>query len=79
MENAMFKNRSIEMKVVKTPKQNDSYIRIPRPRLTPEQITEISKDTARTAAFLAGAGYTLKKVVDVASEIAIITAKAKIK
>lgn len=78
----MFKNRSIEMKVVKNPKQEST----PRSHgLSPNQIRDLEhynnmlKDNVKNVAMLAGAGYTLKRVLDVASEIAIITAKAKIK
>lgn len=75
----MFRNRSIEMKVVKTPKQNADALKQSRTRMTPEQIATIAKDGAKYVAVLAGAGYTLKKVVDAASDIAVHTATIKIK
>lgn len=74
----MFERRAIEMKVVKTPK-NETEPKEPRTRMSGEQIYKIAVDTVERAAFLAAVGYGLKKVLDTTSEIAIITAKTKIK
>ena len=77
----MFKNRSIEMKVVKNPKQETpaSHGMSPNQIRDLEHYNQMLKDNVKNVALLAGAGYTLKRVLDVTSEIVIIAAKTKIK
>lgn len=75
----MFKNRELKVQVVKTtPKTTDPADQRDR---TGEflLIHSIIKDDVKKIALIAGAGYTLKRVFDLGSEIAVIAAKANIK
>ena len=76
----MFKNRALEVKVVK-----NSEKETPRPnvfaaasRRDIEHFNKMFLNNVKVIAILGGAGYALRKTVDTASEIAIIAAKAKI-
>lgn len=75
----MFKKHSLNVQVVKTPKQTnapeeDSNCK----KLTPEQFSHVVKEQAKYAALLIGAGYTLVVILDTARQIALHTAKTKI-
>jgi hypothetical protein len=75
----MFKNRELRVQVAKTnSKPTDSADQRDR---TGEilLIHSIIKDDVKKIAMIAGAGYTLKRVFDLGSEIAVIAAKANIK
>lgn len=75
----MFKNRELRVQMAKTsPKTPDPAEKRER---TEEilMIHTIVKDDIKKLAMIAGAGYTLKRVFDLGSEIAVIAAKANIK
>jgi len=74
----MFKNRELRVQVAKTAKSDQPVEKIDR---TEEilMIHNIVKDDIKKIALIAGVGYSLKRVFDLGSEIAVIAAKANIK
>ena len=77
-ETTMFKNRELRVQVAKTAKDSTPTEKVDR---TEEilMIHNIVKDDVKKVAILVGAGYTLKRVFDLGSELAVIAAKANIK
>jgi hypothetical protein len=73
----MFKNRELRVQVHKTAKEDPAAEKRDR---TDEilLIHSIVKDDVKKLAMIAGAGYTLKRAFDLASDIAVIAAKAKL-
>lgn len=74
----MFKKHSLNVQVVKTPKQTNAPEEDSNNKLTPEQFSHVVKEQAKYAALLIGAGYTLVVILDTAREIALHIAKTKI-
>lgn len=76
----MFKNRAIQVKMVKTSKNEDTSEPIEeRVHVDPEQINKIAKDFVTHTAIVVGAVVVGTTVLNTLSKIAIITAKAKIR
>lgn len=73
----MFARREISLKVNKTPRRKgaDEDEREP---MTPEELHKAIHTEMRYVALYIAGGYILKRVLDTASEIAIIAAKAKV-
>lgn len=73
----MFKNRSIQMKIVK-----DAEPGAETPEITvvdPEQIGKIAKDYTMLTVGAIGAAVAANKIVNTICEIAVLAAKAKLK
>lgn len=76
----MFKNRAIQVKMVKTPKNDDAAEPIEeRVDVDFELINKIAKDFVTHTAIVVGAVVVGTTVLNTISKIAIITAKAKIR
>lgn len=76
----MFKNRAIQVTMVKTPKNEDAAEPIEeRVNVDLEQINKIAKDFVTHTAIVVGAVVVGTTVLNTVSKIAIITAKAKIR
>jgi hypothetical protein len=76
----MFKNRALEVKVVKNPKQDNPEA--PTKRVQERDLlmyNYIVKDQVKNAAIVVGGAVCAKALLTTLGEIAIITAKAKLK
>lgn len=68
----MFKNRSLQVQMVKTPKQKDSTDTHECAHMSLEQINVFAKDQVRNLAVVSAGLYAAKKVLDTTCQIAII-------
>lgn len=75
----MFKNRTLQMKIVKNPTPAPTEQRPASPWTNPLFINAMIRDNVLDAAKLAAIGYAGKKVIDTSSEIVTLIANAKIK
>lgn len=76
--NAMFKKYKIETKLVKTPKNEDSAIKMEERIGTAsgELVTEIAKDVLKRTAITIGVIVVTMKVIDILGEIAVKKTKS---
>lgn len=74
----MFKNRALQVRMVKSNPQDSTDATVVH-NLDPEQINMIAKEQIKNVAIAVGAVVAGSKFLSTVSEIAIITAKAKIK
>jgi len=76
----MFGKRAFQISLVKTSPQNSSSKEhVTEYHIDPTQLSELIKDQVRHTAIIVGTALTVRTVLNTASEIALITAKAKIR
>lgn len=75
----MFKNYAIRPQFVRTNPKTTASDKEPRTPMTPIELNALVNVNVKNAAILIGAGYGLKKVLDTASEIALIAARTNFK
>lgn len=76
----MFKNRALLVQLAEKPKQQTTSGNTnPTLSLDPEEINQIAKEQVQNLGVVIGAVFAARVVLNTVSEIAIITAKAKIR
>ena len=75
----MFKNRTLQVKMVKDNQSSAGTTTTPSREIDPEQINEIAKDQIKTIAVAVGATLITAFLASGTKEIAVHTAKTKIR
>jgi hypothetical protein len=76
---AMFGNRAVSVQLVKQPKAGkDATTETVTADVDWDKIGKIAQETSQTVAKVAVLAYAAKKLIDTASQIAIVAARAKL-
>lgn len=75
----MFGRRALSIQLIKAPPNNETPDVNVTATIDPEQLHTMLKDQVKNVALVVGAVIATRTVLNTASEIAIITAKAKIR
>lgn len=69
----MFKNRAVEVKLVKQSTQPDAKVLVES--IDMDKLSELVKDQVQNAAVVIGGAYAAKKAVDTLSELILIAGR----